>query len=453
MEGRDFLLTSVWAAVNVTVTSDANSSWSVQRAGRAFLSFVEKYAVYVVVPHFKPTSVFGFAVLVNMITQFYSGLLLSLYYTPDPTTVMTLREEFINEIWWFIYVYKLHLVGVDSIFVLSYLHIAKKIYIKNFMYGDVDGWVTGTYAFLFYHVVVFLGITLSDNHLGDLTLTIGANIFWSLFAFEHKAYSLAFTNKHLNVEQLVRFMVAHYCTAWYYLFLVQSHVLYIHEVWTMDSGYSAPQDTPNPKASWALDALQKESLLMATLYCWMMTWATKHGHPDVLPVNFTFFEQWAEVEMEDINFYIVGPHWYFRPHMGLLTICAQHYEGVFWLGMYYVILALMPLWAKFAQNPDKIRILVPDMIPMRSSLLQRCGFILFIGSLVYLVGTLPCARFYYDSEEGFFGNSLLRLSYQYIYLYLLLVIHWLDRFERWVVSYNETSLAEDEEGETAECAV
>jgi len=74
-------------------------------------------------------------------------------------------------------VHSAHVVGVDSIFTLSYLHIFKKVYIKNFVGADLDGWVTGTYAFLVYHAVVFLGITLSSNHLGDLTLTIGANIF------------------------------------------------------------------------------------------------------------------------------------------------------------------------------------------------------------------------------------------------------------------------------------
>jgi len=67
---------------------------------------------------------------------------------------------------------------------------------------------------------------------------------------------------------------------------------------------------------------------MACLYATLMSVFTFQGHPDPRPVNFNFFEQWAETEVEDINFFIVGPHWYFRPHMGLLTICAQHYEGL-----------------------------------------------------------------------------------------------------------------------------
>jgi len=39
-----------------------------------------------------------------------------------------------------------------------------------------------------------------------------------------------------------------------------------------------------------------------------MSYFTYQGHPSARPVEFGFFEQWAEAEMEDLNFFIVGPH-------------------------------------------------------------------------------------------------------------------------------------------------
>lgn len=128
-------------------------------------------------PYFRPTSVFGFALLLGIYSQMYSGFLLALYYLPDPTFVIPVREDLFTEVWWYAYVYGLHTTGVDALFVLSYLHILKKLYLKNFTEGDVDGWFTGAYAFLVYHLVVFLGITLSTNHLGDVTVMIAANIY------------------------------------------------------------------------------------------------------------------------------------------------------------------------------------------------------------------------------------------------------------------------------------
>lgn len=55
---------------------------------------------------------------------------------------------------------------------------------------------------------------------------------------------------------------------------------------------------------------------------------------------------------------------------------------------------------------------------------------IFFGSIIYVGGTLPCGRFYYENVDGFFGNSFLRLSYEYVYLYLGLFAHLVERLER-----------------------
>ena len=450
MEGRSLMWQRTWFRTGFVFTEGLGGGWVTSRAGRLFLTNMSRYATLLIVPHFRATSVFGFALMVNMMVQAWSGFLLAAYYVPDPSFVMTFREEYANEIWWFAYVHKAHVVGVDSIFVLSYLHIFKKIYLKNFAGGDVDGWVSGSYAFVVYHGVVFLGITLGSNHLGDVTVTIGANIFWSLLGCWHKTYSPIFTNKHLNVDQLTRFMVAHYIVAWYYVYLVQIHVVFIHEAWDPDSGTSAPQDSASPKLSWVWDALQREAALMVALYVGFMTYFTYTGHPDPRVINFNFFEQWSEAEMEEINFFAVAPHWYFRAHMGLLTVCAQHYEGLFWLAGFYPLLALLPLWARLLGGiPD---LGLSDVIPMRESLVQKSLFIFLVSSILYVGGTLPCGRFFYEGVEGFFGNTWLRISYQYVFMYLGLLLHLVDRSERWVCSmrspYEEVDLGgEGQEGQ------
>lgn len=406
------------------------STWVASRPSRPVVRALIKFAGNIFVPYFRPTSVFGFSLLVNMGTQMLSGILLSLYYVPDPSFVVTFREEYMNEVWWYYYVYKLHVVGVDTIFVLSYLHIFKKIYIKNYVEGDLDGWFTGAYAFLVYHIVVFLGITLSTNHLGDVTITIAANIFWSLLGRAHKSYAPLFTNKHLNVDQLVRFMIAHYVCAWYYTYLIQLHVMFIHEAWDADSNLSAPQDGQTPKLSWLWDSLKKEVLSMFTLYVVLMTWFVGLSYPDAQTVNYTFFEQWSETEVEEINFFLVAPHWYFRPHMGLLTICAAHYEGLAWLVSFYVLLNLMPHLSRLF-NANKSAVVKAETGFTRGSLVQQGAFVALVGSVLYAGGTLPCGRFYYEAVEGFFGNSVLKLSYQYVYLYMGALVHALDAAERW----------------------
>jgi hypothetical protein len=115
--------------------------------------------------------------------------------------------------------------------------------------------------------------------------------------------------------------------------------------------------------------------------------------------------------------------------MGLLTVCAQHYEGLFWFGVFYILLCFLPALYRFF-NQDKHGLVRLDHIPMRHSRLQQTAYTLFIGSIVYVGGTLPCGRFYYEAVEGFFGNIFLKLSYQYIFLYMGVIIHTIDAFER-----------------------
>lgn len=43
--------------------------------------------------------------------------------------------------------------------------------------------------------------------------------------------------------------------------------------------------------------------------------------------------------------------------------------------------------------------------------------------MFYVGGTLPCGRFYYEEVEGFFGNSVTRLAYEFIFAYLAALLH------------------------------
>jgi ubiquinol-cytochrome c reductase cytochrome b/c1 subunit len=433
MQGRGYSFLTSWFKKNLAFPVNAQADWVVSRISRSSVVHLLNYALFVFVPPFKATSVFGFALLINMITQFFSGFLLSLFYVPDPSFVLTFREEYVREVWWYFVAYKLHVVGVDTIFVFSYLHLLKKIFIKNFIETDLDGWFTGTYAFLIFHAVVFLGITLSTNHLGEVTITIASNIYWSLLLRWHKSYTIFFSNKHLNVDQLTRFMIAHYLISLYYTYLLQLHVMYIHESWDAESAQSSQQDYILPKMSWLWDSLPKEAATMFTAYTVLMTWFIYLAYPDLCTVNYTFFEQWSEAEVEELNFFIVAPHWYFRPHMGLLTVCAQHYEGLFWFAAYYLLLCFLPAIYRLI-NSDKFGALRGDYIPMRQSRLQQTAYIIFLGSMLYCGGTLPCGRFYYEAVEGFFGNIFLKLSYQYIYIYLGFIVHAIDVVERSALS-------------------
>jgi quinol-cytochrome oxidoreductase complex cytochrome b subunit len=322
-------------------------------------------------------------------------------------------------------IYYLHVRGVDALFVLSYLHILKKIFLKNYITSESEGWALGGYSFLLFHWIVALGICMSGSHLSDLTLTVVANIGWSLVNKIHKAYYVVFTNQHLNVDQLTRIMVFHYAIPFYYIFVIKMHVIFCHESWDTDSGSQVYENKSIWYVSWVYDAMMKEAqdanfwICLLMVYWFFHIWVP-HG------VSYFFFERWNIVELDDIRFYGVAPHWYFRAYMGILTVCPSHYEGLAFAGGYMVLLAALPaLYVFYNKSCFKTN----TIIPAELSITHTFAFIFFLSSLNCVSSMLPCGRYYYDIEGGYVGNPWVKISYQYIIFYLGWLLHHLDRID------------------------
>ena len=407
-----------------------NWTWSLINFTGNIVSYMNYYVNKLLLPFSSTTSIIGFMLLLTIALQLVSGFFLGWYYIPEPGLVIELREEMFNDTRFGVEVFYMHVRGVDTLFVLTYLHILKKIFIKNYIVSECDGWLLGGYAFFWFHIIVFLGISLSATHLSDLTLTIGANIFWSALNFTYKTYYIIFTNKHLNTDQLTRIMMLHYFTPWYYLYLVQLHVMFCHESWDTDSGEATIEDKSGTYVSWFYDAFLKE---IQDAWFWsqfvFIYWLTHHFHAST--VNYHFFERWNISELEEIRFYGVAPHWYFRPLMGLLTITPTHYEGLLWMAMWFLLLAGLPLINSFYNSGLRY---VP-VLAMQSSWLQTSAFIIYMLSIYCASSMLPCGRYYYDPEGGYVGNPWVKFSYQYAYLYMAWTIHHLDTLEYYCLQY------------------
>ena len=365
-----------------------------------------------------------------ILLQLLSGFFLGWYYMPEPGLVIELREEMFNDTRFGAEVFYMHVRGVDTIFVLSYVHILKKMYLKNYVTAESDGWLLGGYAFFWFHYIVALGISLSATHLSDLTLTIIANIFWSVFNFTYKTYYIIFTNKHLNTDQLTRLMILHYFTPWYYLYLVKLHVLFCHESWDSDSGEAVYEDKSGTYVAWFYDAFLKEIQDAWYWSLYVFVYFTMH-HFDASTVNYHFFERWNISELDEIRFYGVAPHWYFRPLMGLLVVSPSHYEGLMWMGLWFVLLASLPIiYNMYHANNSTFHI-----IPMQVSMLQTLAFLIFMLSMYCTASMLPCGQYYYAPEGGYVGNPWVKFSYQYAYLYLAWIIHHLDWVEHYMFRF------------------
>ena len=427
-----------------TVTNryfDMVTNWTFQLLSVSALAggYMTYYLNRLILPFASLTSIIGFILFTVIIIQLMSGFFLAWYFVPEPGLVVDYREEMFDDVRFGWEIFMIHVRGVDTIMIFSYFHIFKKIYLKNYVTSESDGWLLGGYAFFWFHYIVGLGITLSASHLSDLTLTIAANVAWSFFNNIHKTYYIIFTNKHLNTDQLVRLMVFHYITPVYYLTLINLHVLFCHESWDTDSGEWTYEDRSTTYIAWFYDALQKEFQDACYWSIYVFLFATFHNM-HLVCVSYYFFERWNIAEMTDIRFYGVAPHWYFRAFMGILVVSPTHWEGLIWVISYLVLLAALPIVFNFYHSFSKALFLTGTAYSYKQTLF----YILFLLSLICTTSMLPCGRYYYEPEAGYKGNPWVKVSYQYVYFYLGWLLHHVDKIDQHVYRYSYWQLRKSE---------
>jgi quinol-cytochrome oxidoreductase complex cytochrome b subunit len=373
-------------------------------------------------------SLFGFFTFLIIFFQIISGVMLSFSLVTEPMLIPLIRDEedledlYIDDFFW------LHERGVDLIFIFSYIHLFRKLYLNIFEIETESAWKSGIFSFLIFQVVVFLGLILCCTHLSEITLTIAANIFHTFFMFKGKPYWWIFTDKQLNTDTVIRLAYAHYLAAFYLAFLGVLHGIDIHYDWKNESFF----DGLNIEMCWWDEALSNELtnfffvLVIITFFFFFF-----FEEPEAL--SYEIF-MWGDIGLvSDVRFYGVAPHWYFRPFMAWLIACPFHKTGIFGLIFFFFILYFQPnLHGTSEQNNYNKKILtiflgkfkrhsffVNSTISLESNLYHQLSFFFFIICALYTTSFLPYGRFFnrIGGNWGFLGS--------YFFLFFYLSFYWL----------------------------
>lgn len=368
-------------------------------------------------------ALFGFMTFIVLVVQCLSGTMLSFSLVPEPMLVPIVRDEedledlYIEDFFW------LHERGVDLIFIFSYIHLFRKLYLNIFDHETEASWKSGVATFLVLQVVVFLGLILCCTHLSEITLTIAANIFHTFFLFKGKFYWWFFTDKQLNTDTFIRLAYAHYVSAFYLLFLGLLHGIDIHFDWKNDSFNNSVE----PELLWWDEALSNE-LFSTLLIIYFINVVTSLFYDEPEALSYEIF-MWGDIGIiTDVRFYGVAPHWYFRPFMAWLIACPFHKTGIFGLILYFFLLYFQPnLHGTTEQNNSFKKFLLLFClklkkfsffeylrltIDMNSS--HQTNFWAFFVCAMYTTSFLPYGRFY--NQVG--GNIGMLLAYLYILCFL-----------------------------------
>lgn len=368
-------------------------------------------------------SLFGFFTFLTIAVQLLSGTMLSFSLVPEPMLIPLIRDEedledlYTDDFFW------LHERGVDLIFIFSYFHLFRKLYLNIFELETEASWKSGVFAFLIFQVVVFLGLILCCTHLSEITLTIAANIFHTFFLFKGKFYWWFFTDKQLNVDTLLRLAYAHYVVAFYLFFLGILHGIDMHYDWKNEAFF----DGSESEMLWWDEALSNEitSYILVLIY---VTAIFLVLFEEAEALSYEIF-MWGDIGLvNDVRYYGVAPHWYFRPFMAWLIACPFHRTGIFGLIYFFFVLYYQPnLHGTTEQNNFGKKILLLLAIKLErdnffassqssieSNLYFQLFFFFFIGSAFYTTSFLPYGRFF--NRVG--GNWGFLWAYFFVFFYL-----------------------------------
>lgn len=228
-------------------------------------------------------------------------------------------------------------------------------------------------------------------------------------------YWVLLPNRNLNSDTLLRASYVHYASAFYLMYAAFVHGLELHYDWKPD----LMVEGIDQELSWWDEAFANElgaytDLLILMYYvCWFT-------HPEIEPVTYELF-MWGDVGfMNDIRFYSVAPHWYFRPLMAWLLVCPINAAGIFgllsfFLGFYFQS-AIIGYTHKDTQSKIKTRQVMVNKIKVHNLEVGLGGQLLyftFLMTILYTASFLPYGRFY--NKIG--GNNTLTISYIIILLY------------------------------------
>lgn len=385
-------------------------------------SLVQYFSILTVSFH-DINSLYGFFLILVVVSQLVSGTMVSFSLIPEPMIVPIVRDEedledlYTDDFFW------VHERGVDLLFIFSWIHLFRKLYVNAFEYEHEVAWKSGVFTFLILQAVTFFGLVLCCTHLSEITLTIAANVINTFVLFTGKVYWWVFTDKNLNSDTLIRVAYAHYVSAFYMAYLSVLHGIDMHYDWKNETSY----DGVEPEMIWWDEALANELgsfidvIVLLNILCWVL-------YPEPEALSYELF-MWGDVGIvTDVRFYGVAPHWYFRPYMAWLIVCPYHNLGIFGLLYFFWVLFHQPTLHGMndINNQYQRRLLlfrfvykkkdffVKNYFNPELSLYFQFTYATFIMCALYTSSFLPYGRFY--NRLG--GNIGMLGSYLYLLVYL-----------------------------------
>lgn len=273
---------------------------------------------------------FGSLAGVCLVIQILSGLFLAMYYVPDTKHAFDSIEYIMRDVknGWF--VRYLHSNGASMFFIVLYLHIARGLYWKSFIYPRIGVWYSGVIILLLVMATAFMGYVLPWGQMSYWGAVVITNFVSAIPYIGPPITRWIWGGYTVGKATLGRFFAIHFVLPFVIAALSFIHILLLHEV-----GSSNPLGVLNPVKITFYPYFFFKDLFAINIMLFFLGILVFY-YPNVLshPDNYVKANPYSTPKH-------IVPEWYFLPFYAILRSVPNKLLGI--LAMFGSILILFIL--------------------------------------------------------------------------------------------------------------
>nr|YP_010394008.1 apocytochrome b [Hyaloperonospora arabidopsidis]DAZ88016.1 TPA_asm: apocytochrome b [Hyaloperonospora arabidopsidis] len=350
---------------------------------------------------------FGSLAGIMLVVQILTGIFLAMHYTSHIDLAFNSVEHIMRDVnngWLIRY---LHANGASFFFIVVYIHIFRGLYYGSYITPREALWCSGVVIFILMMATAFMGYVLPWGQMSFWGATVITNLFSAIPLIGKDIVDWLWGGFAVDNPTLNRFFSLHFTFPFVIVGAVLIHLILLHEVGSNNPlGITLKTENIPFYPYFYTKDLFGLMILFLIFFIFIFYYPNTLGHPD----------NYIEANPMKTPLHIV-PEWYFLPFYAILRSIPNKIGGVIAMFGSLIILLTIPF-----TNSSEIR------STAFRPLFKICYWLLVVTFLLLgWVGQCPVEYPY--TEIGI-------ISMIYYFLFFIIIIPFLGKFEAYLVRYN-----------------
>jgi len=299
-----------------------------------FKTILENHLIYYPTPaNFNYSYSFGSLVGLFFSMQIITGVFLAMHYSADIDlafrSVHHIMEDVNNG---YIFRYA-HANGASMIFALLYLHMARGLFYRSYLYDRKYLWWSGMIIFVLMMGTAFIGYVLPWGQMSYWGATVITSLLTTIPVIGEDMAMWIWGGFSISNATLVRFYSAHYLLPFLIVGVILAHLTILHLVTSTNPLQIPTTDKVSFHPYFTFKDLFIFTVVLTVFFYLVFFQPNLLGHPD----NFIA----ANPSLTPMH---IVPEWYFLPFYAILRACPEKIGGVCSMGLAIVVWFIIPLY-------------------------------------------------------------------------------------------------------------